>query len=301
MAETASLRAEYEGLKEQASEALNQGNLQGALGGFTRAYELAVRIGDRDLEDVAFCNRSSVAIRLQLEDDSVLVLRRMLLRTAHPQVAYLSAYNLARAYDNRKDYRKSLFYARIAHRYAIELGEAEQEASALNWIGNALVALNDFGGGLEEYRKAECLIAGEESERRSLILSNLGYCLLLTGETQDGFRTVIRGLRMARRERAPVAQSVGHLCLSFAHLLVGRPWYAVRHGAEALELAEAHSDERTMKLALLLLGEAYKQADKVPAALECFELLQETYYPGMPEVPEMLLGVDVCRVINLRA
>lgn len=300
MSDEATLRAEYEALREHASEVLNQGQLQRALGEFTRAHELALQIGDRELEDIAFCNRSSVAIRLQLDDDSVLVLRQMLLRTADPQVAYLSAYNLARAYDNRKDYRKALFYARIAHRYSIELGEAGQQASALNWIGNALVALNDFSGGLEEYRKAEGLIEAEVSERRSLILVNLGYCLLLTGATDDGFRALIRALRMARRLRAPVAQSAGHLCLSFAHLLVGRPWYAVRHGAEALELAEAHGDERTMKLALLLLGEAYKQGDKVPAALECFELLQETYYPGMPQVPEMLLGVDVCRVINLR-
>ena len=300
MPEAATLHTEYEALKERASETLKQGNLPAALEEFDLALGLARRLGERDLEDVAFCNRSAVAIRMQLDDDSVPLLRQMLLRTSDPQVAYLSAYSLAGAYDNRKDYRKVLFYARIACRYAIELGEADQQASALNWIGNALVALNDFEGGLEEYRKADLLIQDEESERRSLILANLGYCLLLTDAMSDGFRTVIRALRMARRERARVAESVAHLCLSFAHLLVGRPWYAVRHGAEALELAEGHRDERTMKLALLLLGEAYKQGDKVPAALECFELLQRTYYPGMSQVPEMLLDVDVCRVINLR-
>lgn len=300
MADASSLRVEYEALRDRASEVLSQGNLQEALDAFTRAHQVARRMAEPDLEDVAFCNRSAVAIRLELDDGSVPALRQMLLRTADPEVGYLSAYNLARAYDYRKDYRKALFYARIAHRYAVELGEPDKQASAINSIGNALVALNDFGGGLEEYRKAESLIEGEESERRSLILANLGYCLLLTEQTSDGFRAAIRGLRMARRVRAPLAEAVGHLCLSFAHLLVGRPWYAVRHGAESLELAEAYGDERTMKYALLLLGEAYKQGDKVPAALECFELLQETYYPGMPQVPEMLLGVDVCRVINLR-
>lgn len=300
MADAETLRAEYEALKELASQALSRGNLQAALERFTRAHELTRRLGDPDLEDVAFCNRSSVAIRLQLDDGAVPVLRQMLLRTADPQVAYLSAYNLARAYDYRKNYRKALFYARIAHRYAIVLDDTDQQASALNWTGNALVALNDFEGGLEKYRKADLLIEGEESERRSVILTNLGYCLLLTDEIDAGFRSVVRGLRMGRRLGAPLAESLAHLCLSFAHLLVGRPWYAVRHGSKALELAEAHADPPMMKLALLLLGEAYKQGDNLPAALECFELLQETYYPGMSEVPEMLLGVDVCRVINLR-
>lgn len=300
MADAANVRVEYEALRDRASEVLSQGNLQEALDAFTRAHQVARRMAEPDLEDVAFCNRSAVAIRLELDDGSVPALRQMLLRTADPEVGYLSAYNLARAYDNRKNYRKALFYARIAHRYSIELGEADQQASALNWIGNARVALNDFVGALEEYRLADLLIVGEDSERRSVILTNLGYCLLLTGETDEGLDSVIRGLRMARRVRAPLAESLGHLCLSFAHLLLGRPWYAVRHGAEALELAEAHNDPPIMKLALLLLGEAYKQGDKVPAALECFELLQETYYPGMSQVPEMLLGVDVCRVINLR-
>ncbi len=294
------LRARYEDLKERASETLRRGSLRKALLEFEDAYGLAKRIGDQELEDIAFCNRSAVAIRLGTGDGLVPALRQMLLRTAEPQVAFLSAYNLARAYDNRKDYRKALFYARIAHRYAVDLGDPGLQASALNWIGNALVALNDFTGGLTVYRQGGDLLQDEESERRSLILSNLGYCLLLTGETSEGFRSIILSLRIARRAKAPVAESVGHLCLSFAHLLVERPWHAARHGARSLELAEAHDDPPTVKLALLLLGGAYRQAEDVDTALECFEILQRTFYPGMPQVPEMLLGVDICRVINLR-
>lgn len=300
MPDTDAVRAKYDAVKEHALELLRQGDLRAALDAFERAYDLARRIGEPRLQDIAFCNRSAVAIRLESGDESMSALRQMLLRTADSLVAYLSAYNLARASDARKDYEKTLFYARIAHRYAVELEEPEQQSSALNWIGNALVAFNDFEGGLAEYRKADRLIDGEESEQRSLILVNIGYCLLTTGETTDGVRSVLQGLRMARRLRAPLAESVGHLCLSFAHLLLERPWYAARHGADAVRFAEAAGDERTMKQALLLLGEAYKKGGKLPAALECFELLQETYYPGMSQVPEMLLGVDICRVINLR-
>jgi tetratricopeptide (TPR) repeat protein len=300
MTEAASLRAEYEALRERASESLKLRDLRAALEVFDRALDVARRLGERDLEDVAYCNRSAVAIRLGIDDDSLRSLRQMLMRTSDSRIAYLSAYNLCQACDNHKDYRKALFYARIASRYALELGEAEQQAAATNQIGNALVALNDFAGGLKEYEQAESLVADTESERRSLILSNLGYCYFLTGATHEGFRAVFLALRMARRLRAPVAEAAAHLCLSFAYLLAERPWYALRHGSESLEIAEILNDEESMKYALLLLGEAYKQGGKVVAARECFELLQRTYYPGMGEVPEMLLGVDICRVINLR-
>lgn len=300
MPEAATLHAEYEALKERASETLKQGNLPAALEEFDLALGLARRLGERDLEDIAFCNRSAVAIRLRIDEDCLRSLRQMLMRTSDPRVAYLSAYNLCLACDNHKDYRKALFYARIASRYALELGEVELQAAATNQIGNSLVALNDFAGGLKEYESAHAQVANEESERRSLILANLGYSQLLTGATDEGLRTIVRALRMARRLRSPLAEGEAHLCLSFAYLLAGRPWYALRHGSEALELAESLGDEQSVKYALLLLGEGYKQGGKVVAARECFELLQRTYYPGMGEVPEMLLGVDICRVINLR-
>lgn len=301
MADSATLRAEYETFRERATESVQKGKLKEALDLFDRAHGVARQLGGADFVDIAFCNRSAIAIRLRLDAGCIPVLRQMLLRTTDAQVAYLSAYNLSLACDNQKDYRKALFYARIAHRYSLELGEPEQEGSALNQAGNALVALNDFGGALEEYRRADLLLANEQSDRRAIILANFGYCCLLTGRPADGFRAVIRGLRMARRVGAPLAEGLARLCLSFAHLLHGRPWYALRHGSEALELGEAHGDEPCVKYALLLLGEAYKQGGKVVAARECFELLQRTYYPGMTQVPEMLLGVDVCSVINLRA
>lgn len=300
MADAANPHEEYEALKEEASSAVKRGRLANALELFDLAYGLACELGEADLEDLAFCNRSAIAIRLGEGEDHVPQLRQMLLRTSDTQVARHSAYNLSLACDARKDYKKELFYARIAYRYSLELGETEHEASALNQIGNALVALNDFAGGLEEYGKADLLLEGEESNRRAVILANVGYCYLLTGRTPEGFRAVIRGLRMARRVTAPLAESLARLCLAFAYLQIGRPWYGLRHGSAALDLAEQYDDEQTMKHALLLLGEAYKQGGKVHVARECFELLQRTYYPGMSHVPEMLLDVDVCRVINLR-
>lgn len=300
MADAANPRAEYEALKEEASSAVKQGSLAEALKLFDRAYGLAQRLGEPDLEDLAFCNWSAVAIRLGQDEECVPTLQQMLLRTTDPRLAYLSAYNLCQACDIRKDFKKVLFYARIARRYAVELGDADYEASAVNEIGNAYGALNDFRAALEAYSEAEAVLGRAESERRAFVLANKGYCLLLTGALDEGFRSVVQGLRMARRIHAPLALSHAHLCLAFAHLLVERPWYAVRHGSSALELGELHADQSTIKHALLFVGEAYKLGGKMDVARECFDLLQQTYYPGMTQVPEMLLEVDVCRVINLR-
>lgn len=300
MADDTVLRARYEALKERASEILRRGGLREALGEFEKAHELAKQIGDRDLEDLAFCNWSAVAIEMRRTDCCVPALRQLLLRTTNPHVARHSAYNLAAASDCRKDYKKQLFYSRIAHRYSVELEETDHEASALNEIGNALVALNDFEGAIEEYLKADSLLSAEQSDRRAVVLANLGYCYLLTSRTEEGLSLVVRGLRMARRAVAPAAESLARLCLAFGQLLIGRPWYGLRHGSKAYKLAELLGDQKIMKYALLLIGEAYKQGGEVRVARECFELLQQSYYPGMPEVPEMLLDVDVCRVINLR-
>lgn len=291
----------YDSLKDQGLVALEAGRLRQALELFDRAYELAVADGDENLRDLAVCNCAAVAIRLGEAEALIPRLRAMLMRTRDPRVSLFSAYNLALDCNKRKRFRKALFYARIAERYATELGEEPFRASALNEVGNAFVALNDFDSALEAYLQAETLVAGEETGRHATFLANIGYCHLLQGRLDDGFRREFESLRMARRCGARLAESLPRLCLSFAHLLANRPGHALRHANGALELAEEQGDHETVKYALLLLGEGYKKGGRTAPARECFQLLQRTFYPDMPEVPPMLLDVDVCRVINLRA
>lgn len=297
----ASLTETYEALRQGGLEELAAGRLEAALAVFDRAFELARESGDQTLDDLASCNRSAVAILLGDGEACIPSLRAMLLRTGDPTVARYSAYNLALAYDRPDGFKKSLFYARIALRYSLELGDPALEASARNQIGNVLVALNDIDNAFEHYTQADEILADADSGYRAQVLTNLGYCQLLDGCLATGLSAVIRAVRMARRHGASLAESHARLCLSFGYLLNDKPAYAASHAATALELAERHGDQRTQKHALLLIGEAYKQGGQTLVARECFELLQTTYYPDMPHVPEMLLDVDVCRVINLRA
>jgi tetratricopeptide (TPR) repeat protein len=292
---------QYEALRTEASDALYQGQLARAYELFDRAYGLAVADGDSNLIDLAYCNRAVVAARTGRARDMIPRLQEILLRTTDPQVARLSAYNLALVYDRPDGYRKSLFYARISLRYANELDDPAQRASSINQIGNILCAMSQFESALDHFRQAEEILADEVSPSKAIVLDNLGYCLTVLGEYDAAFDYLFRSLRMLRRLGAHLYETEPSLALCFAYLHIGRPDRAARHGARALDLAEEAADPKNAKLALLLLGEAYKMGGNLDVAHECFTLLQETFYPEMPEVPGMLFGLDVCKMINLRA
>lgn len=291
----------YEALRTEASHALYQGQLERAYELFDQAYGLVVAGGDAELVDLAYCNRAVVALRTGRGRDMIPRLQEILLRTTDPQVARLSSYNLALAYDRPDGYRKSLFYARISLRYANELDDPAQRASSINQIGNILCAMSQFEGALDHFRQAEEILADEVSPSKAIVLDNLGYCLTVLGDYPNGFGYLFRSLRMLRRLGARLYETEPSLALCFAYLHIGRPERAARHGARALDLAEQAADPKSAKLALLLLGEAYKMAGNLDVAHECFTLLQETFYPEMPEVPGMLFSLDVCKMINLRA
>lgn len=291
----------YERRRVRASEALHGGRLEEASDLFRRAYEIARESGDRSLTDLAYCNLASVEIRLRRAERMIPRLQEILLRTTDPQIAFLSAYNLALDHDSEQGYRKSLFYARISRRYAGELGDPKQEASSINQIGNVLCATNQFDAALEQFRKAEELLADEECPHTGQVLDNIGYCQVVLGDFRRGFEYLFRSLRLLRRLRARIYEVQPRLTLCFAYLHIARPGRAIHHGLRALEGAQSAGDVNALKYSLLLLGEAYKLAGRSESARECFTLLQETFYPGMSEVPEMLLGVEICRTINLKA
>lgn len=301
MTQTAAPSDSYDQLREEGWKHLKAGRLDQAREIFDRAYDLARESDDPTLLDVAFCNRAAVAIRQRQAGDAVPRLQEMLLRTVDSRVAMLSAYNLALAYDDRKEHKKVLFYGQLAQKYSIELGERDLQASAVNILGNARNALGDFDSAITAYREALELFTDEDGLRQALVLDNLGYSILLEGRTDEGFRLLVQSLRMVRKNGGHMFEIGPRLSLAFAYLQVDRPRPALRHLHRALELAEETHHIEGIKTGLLLLGEAYKQDADLPAARDCFQILQETYYPTMPDVPDMLLGIDVAKVINIKA
>lgn len=296
------MRTQYETLKEQGSSLLAAGDLESALATFDEAYEMARGMEDSDLADLAYCNRSAVALRLGQVGDTATRLQEILLRTQNPQVAALAAYNLGYEYDHRKDFKKAIFYGRIALKYAEEGDLTELRASVLNDLGNAFAGLNQFEVALEHFDRGLALLGPEPSQQKAHLLNNVGYVQTVLGAMPEAFRSAFRSLRMFRAcGLGALYGCEPHLTLAFAYLHAGRPDLALRHASRAADLAEDSLDLDRMKYALLLLGESHKLLGDEAAAHDYFAVLQESFYPDMPEVPGMLLALDVCRFINLKA
>lgn len=300
--ETQGMRARYDSLKECGLAHLAGGRLHEALSSLDLAHGVARELGASDLVDLAFCNRSAVALRLGEPGDTATRLQEILLRTQNPQVAALAAYNLGYEYDRRKDFKKAIFYGRIALKYAEDGGLGELRASVLNDLGNAFAGLNQFDVALEHFTRGLDLLGPEPSAQKAHLLNNVGYVQTVLGSMKEAFGSAFRSLRMFRScGLGALYACESHLTLAFAYLHVGRPDSALRHANRAVDLAESSLDLDRLKYGLLLLGESHKLLGDEAAAHDYFELLQETFYPDMPEVPGMLFALDVCKLINLRA
>ncbi len=289
----------YEHLRRQGERAVQEGRLEEALGCLEEALELAEGHGDRRLIHLAFCERSAVALELRRETGIKRQLGQILLLNCEPEINHRAAYNLARAHDLAKDFSKALFYARIAYKNAKE-SSPERLALSHNQIGNLLVAESRFAEATEHFEKALALLPPTPSLRRALALDNVGYCYVIQGRRKRGFRALFQSLRMLGRLGATSFEAGPRGSLSFAYIEVGKYRAAIRHGARALAIAEQAGNQEWVKNCLFLLGEAAKLQGEQFAAYDYFTRLQETYYPEAPQLPQMLLFLDVRKMINLK-
>ncbi|HVS02274.1 MAG TPA: hypothetical protein VMT16_05850 [Thermoanaerobaculia bacterium] len=293
--------AAYDELRAAAQRSLAGGDFAPALELLDRALAWAREHGDEALAAIAYCNRAAVAIELGDGEACLAPLRRTLMADPTGEAGFLAAYNIARVYDFRKDYKKGLFYARIARDRASSLQRREWIASARHRMGELLLADSACAEAVQEFHQALRLLPAADALRRLTIEINLGYSDLLVGELAGGLRRLYASLRQVRRLGMRHLEMVARLDLCFGHLEIGRYRSAGRHGAIGLRLAEQAGDTDWIKNGLYLLGEAALLDGREETARECFTDLQQRFYPDKPFVAELLLGVDVRKLINLRA
>ena len=291
----------YELERARGLAALEAGSLDEARECFAAALAAARELGDPELVDRAFCNEAAVAISLGEIDAPVAPLRQILLRNHSAANCYLAAYNIARAYELRKDHKKGLFYARIARDRAESLAHREWLASAWNQIANFLLGDSFFEEAASTYRRAVALLPGIETSRQLVYLTNLAYCDLMLGRMRNGVAMLYRCLRTARRRGWRRGEMIAHVDLCYAHLELGRLREAEKHGRKGLALAEASSEPDWVKNALYLLGEVAVVAGAAPEGRSRFEELQRRFYPDQPHLSDFLVTVDVRQLVNLRA
>lgn len=291
----------FEELKSRGEKAVRAGQLEEAQVLFDQALTWAREQGEQPQVDLGICNRAAVVIEMGRGDGEVPHLREILVRNVDPFICQLAAYNISRHYELTKNYKKSLFYARIALERAGVLGRRDWLASSHNLIGNTLLAESFIVEACREYEKALEYAPQDPTAARGQILDNLGYCRVLQGRHHEGYRLLYESLRILKRCGAQRYEISVRLDLCFAHLETSRLRLSHRHGTAALALAEAMEDQASVKNALYLLGEVAHLSDDVEAARGYFGRLHRDFFPDAGYLPEFLLAVDIRKLVNLHA
>lgn len=291
----------YDQSRARGVQALEAGRLEEARRHFAAALAVARQGGDAALVDHAVCSEAAVAIELGDADSSLPALREILVRNQRAESCALAARGIARAYELRKEYRKSLFYARVARDRAEAAGSQRRLAAALNQIGNALVGLSCFEEAAGSYRAALELVPAGGDPWYLLCLANLGYCRVVLGERREGMALLYRVLRHACRHADRRLEMMARLDLCFAHLELGRHRVAERHGRRGLALAEMVGEVGELKNALYLVGECAVLTGRLAEGRAVFGELQSRFYPDQPKLVEFLVTVDIRKTVNLRA
>ncbi|HEX6903188.1 MAG TPA: hypothetical protein VF789_25950 [Thermoanaerobaculia bacterium] len=291
----------FEDLRSRGERAVHAGQLEEAETLFSQALEWAREHGEAQQVDLGTCNLAAVTIELGRGEHELPRLREILLRNADPHNCRLAAYNISRFYELTKNYKKSLFYARIALERAESLERLDWMASTHNRIGNVLLAESFVEEACQRYETALSLMPDGHSVWRAGILDNLGYCRILQRRFSEGYRFLYQSLDILRRLGSERYQISPLLDLCFAHLETGRYRYAQKHGRQALHLAEKIGHIDWIKNSLYLLGEAANLSGDSDEAREHFQRLHRDFFPEASYLPGFLMTVDIRKLINLHA
>ncbi len=291
----------YEALMKEAADLALAGRLRQALELATRLVEWAGQHGEPWQLQRSTCSRAAVLIELGEPAKVMNELRRVLLETADAEISFLAAYTLSRAYDLEGNTTKAVYYARNAARHAEQSGRLDQIASSHNLLGSLLLAQSDFEPALAEFELAVKAISGEPSAKLASYLDNRGYCYVVCEQVRKGFRDLFASVRLSHRLGATVFEADARLSLAYAYLQEGIYGRSLHHARRSLELADQAEQQSTVKYALFVLGEAEKLAGNPFAARRHFCRLQEEFYPEAPNVPDLLLFLNVQSVINIKA
>jgi len=292
---------DFDELRSLGKIAFYEGRTQEASELFEHALEIARREGDPLRLDRAVCNRAAVRI---IQGETVAVvpeLRDVLNHHSDSSNSRLAAYSLSLAYEQKKDFKKGVFYSRISLNYSRLLQKEKGILSSLNQLGNCLLGDCLFDEATDCYNEALEILGEKDGFHYWTLLLNLGYAKVVLGKPEEGLRLLLGSLRGLRREQAIENTMVAHTDLSYAYLEIGRFRYAMKHALAGLEMAEKLGYPDVQRNAMYLLGQSYREIGRTSDAASTFQRLQQEFFPDSPAVAQFLLAVDVKSMINLRA
>jgi len=291
----------YLRLTSLGQRAFTRGRLERALRLFVAAEGEAHRIGDRELQDRAFCNRCVVLVELERLDGPVGELKHVLMRSRDPFTSWMAAYYTAQVCEFEENISRALAYARRASELAEACGELRARKGSANQLG--VLALRDsrFEEAAGNFRVAlEFALADGDPYYVALFRDNLGYCLMCTGKVAEGVTLCEDAAATFETLGARHALPEVYQDLCYGALQRERLEEAQSYGEKALALAREFQHPTVERNTLMLLADAYLDTGDEATSDVYLEQLAG-HYPDFAGMKAFLRAFNVREVINLKA
>ncbi len=295
--------APFRALLTRITDAVDNLDVEGAIELASEAVAWGHEHGNQEAADRAECNRLGFQVFQKADQGVAAKLQGLLMRSRRIGTRFLAAYNLSLLYDHRKQYDKSLFYARIAFEAAEKGDDPVRLLNCWNRIGNIQIIQCFFEEARTSYEQGLQLLDDGHQLLKLTLLDNYGYCLLMLDEHQRGLAKLFEARRLIRKLAMPQLEIRTGLRLAFcyAYIELDKLALARRHGTTALQQGTQYESPELVEKALYLLGEVEKKAGHEDAAYGYFQRLQDTFHPEQPELADLLMAVESHRLVNLRA
>lgn len=292
----ADMTSRIEELRQRALEQVRADHFDEALALYDEALGLT---DDEEVRELITINKGHALIAAERTGPEVKALPMILMRRRNAHHTFLSAYALM--YTNRlaNELKRAIFYGQIALEAATEAQQTLWQVAVQNELGIIYETDSQFGKAIESFTQAlACLDKKDVDDvdgqtfSRVAIITNLGDSTLLSGNSKEGLRLI---LSVIDQIATPHAKSDAFGNLSYGYLDLGDFDKARSYGELALEFA---CEERQVRNAHYLIGEAAYKAGDVDAAEEHFEQLAR-FYPQFRHLKSLLFAIDLRSMINL--
>ncbi len=290
------MTSRIEELRQQALEHVRSENFDEALALYDEALGLT---DDEETRELITINKGHALIAAERTGPEVKALPMILMRRRNPRHTFLAAYALMYTHRLTNESKRSIFYGQIALEAAIESGQPLWKVAVLNELGIVFETDSQFGKAIESFSQALASLDENGADdsaaqfSRLAIITNLGDSTLLSGDSKEGLRLIHS---VIDRIATAHAKSDAFGNLSYGYLDLGDFEKARSYGEQALEFA---SEERQIRNAHYLIGEAAYKAGDVDVAEEHFEALAR-FYPQFRHLKSLLFAIDLRSMINLK-
>lgn len=282
----------FEELRRQALDSMRRNDPEAAIALLDRAMEAAP---DEHAREGLRVDKAGALVMLGRFSDEVQQLPSIMMR--RPDLRGLAAYHLSARFEHEKDFSRARFYLEIALQAAEQQNDQRLKAVALIDLGNNCVYDSSTDEAISYYETAlKFMDASGENRWRSFVTHNLGYCKLLKDQFQEGIALILKAVDMMSMSELGDYRAECFIDLCLGYLELGDLDAARRYGEMGLELA---TETRQIRNAHYLLGEvAFKSGDTAAAETHFEELAK--FYPDFPHLKNLLLAIDLRKMVNLR-